>query len=73
MTSRSSETHHVNALVVLHRESRSQESDVLLFVTSIGFDLSCYDIFGTLAAGGRKLCLLSFRLPSELLSLNPKP
>ena len=29
------------------------ESDVLLFVTSMGFDLSCYDIFGTLAAGGR--------------------
>ena len=25
--------------------------DSLLFVTSIGFDLSCYDIFGSLAAG----------------------
>ena len=30
-----------------------RESDVLLFVTSMGFDLSCYDIFGTLAAGGK--------------------
>jgi surfactin family lipopeptide synthetase A len=29
------------------------ESEVLLFVTSMGFDLSCYDIFGILAAGGR--------------------
>ena len=27
--------------------------DVLLFVTSMGFDLSCYDIFGILAAGGK--------------------
>jgi non-ribosomal peptide synthetase component F len=25
--------------------------DSLLFITSIGFDLSCYDIFGSLAAG----------------------
>lgn len=31
------------------------EADVLLFVTSMGFDLSCYDIFGTLAAGARLL------------------
>ena len=28
---------------------------MLLFVTSMGFDLSCYDIFGTLAAGGKIL------------------
>ena len=31
------------------------QSDVLLFVTSMGFDLSCYDIFGTLSAGGKLL------------------
>lgn len=30
---------------------RVTEHDTLLFVTSIGFDLSCYDIFGSLAAG----------------------
>ena len=36
-----------------------RESDVLLFVTSMGFDLSCYDIFGTLAAGGKSLVPLS--------------
>ena len=28
-------------------------TDTLLFVTSIGFDLSVYDIFGVLAAGAR--------------------
>ena len=35
---------------------------MLLFVTSIGFDLSCYDMFGTLAAGGRNLIRSSFAL-----------
>ena len=29
--------------------------DTLLFTTSIGFDLSCYDMFGSLAAGS-KIC-----------------
>lgn len=38
------------------------ESDVLLFVTSMGFDLSCYDIFGTLAAGGKSLVALSLQI-----------
>ncbi|MBI9087939.1 MAG: amino acid adenylation domain-containing protein [Desulfobacterium sp.] len=33
-------------------------SDRLLFITSVGFDLSVYDILGILAAGGR-LCMLT--------------
>lgn len=33
-------------------------SDRLLFITSMGFDLSVYDILGVLAAGGR-LCMLT--------------
>ncbi|MCP4116342.1 MAG: amino acid adenylation domain-containing protein [Desulfobacteraceae bacterium] len=33
-------------------------SDRLLFITSIGFDLSVYDILGVLAAGGR-LCMVT--------------
>ena len=46
----------------------AQESDVLLFVTSIGFDLSCYDMFGTLAAGGRKLVRSSFTLSRGIVN-----
>lgn len=35
----------------VNTEFRVGPKDVLLFVTSIGFDLSCYDVFGVLAAG----------------------
>lgn len=46
--------HHaaVNLVEWVSREFKVDSSDRLLFITSIGFDLSVYDIFGTLAAGG---------------------
>ncbi|WP_198299772.1 non-ribosomal peptide synthetase [Tumebacillus avium] len=47
--------HHsaVNLIEWVNREFAVDEHDVMLFITSMCFDLSVYDIFGILAAGGR--------------------
>ena len=47
--------HHsaVNLISWVNREFQINENDALLFITSMCFDLSVYDIFGTLASGGR--------------------
>ncbi len=47
------------------------EADRLLFVTSLGFDLSVYDIFGLLAAGGsiRVASAAEVREPERLVEL----
>ncbi|MFL6199844.1 MAG: amino acid adenylation domain-containing protein [Thermoanaerobaculia bacterium] len=42
----------VNLIDWVNRTMEVGPDDRLLFVTSLGFDLSVYDIFGTLAAGG---------------------
>jgi len=42
----------VNLIDWVNRTMEMGPEDRLLFVTSLGFDLSVYDIFGTLAAGG---------------------
>ncbi|CAK8988391.1 unnamed protein product [Durusdinium trenchii] len=42
--------------------------DSLLFVTSIGFDLSCYDMFGSLAAGST-IHMARNHLPEKLLKI----
>ncbi|MEA2563442.1 MAG: hypothetical protein QOH06_4946 [Acidobacteriota bacterium] len=42
----------VNLIGWVNRTMEVGPEDRLLFVTSLGFDLSVYDIFGTLAAGG---------------------
>ncbi len=47
-----SHTAVVNTLDWVNRELNVTAKDRLLFVTSLSFDLSVYDIFGTLAAGG---------------------
>ncbi len=46
--------HHaaVNLIEWVNRQFSISKDDRLLFVTSMCFDLSVYDIFGTLAAGG---------------------
>lgn len=46
--------HHsvVNLVQWVNAEFNVSEGDRLLFVTSMGFDLSVYDIFGILAVGG---------------------
>ena len=47
--------HHsaVNLINWVNKEFSINENDSLLFITSMCFDLSVYDMFGTLAAGGR--------------------
>ena len=47
--------HHsaVNLISWVNKEFNVTEKDTLLFITSMCFDLSVYDIFGTLAAGGK--------------------
>ncbi|PKM50197.1 MAG: hypothetical protein CVV02_12585 [Firmicutes bacterium HGW-Firmicutes-7] len=47
--------HHsaINLISWVNREFDVNEKDVLLFITSMCFDLSVYDIFGILAVGGR--------------------
>lgn len=47
--------HHsaVNLISWVNREFEVGEKDTLLFITSMCFDLSVYDIFGMLAAGGK--------------------
>lgn len=42
----------INLIEWLNRRFGIGEQDKLLFTTSLGFDLSVYDIFGILAAGG---------------------
>ncbi|AIS58334.1 non-ribosomal peptide synthetase (plasmid) [Vibrio coralliilyticus] len=42
----------VNLIDWVNRSFNVNKHDVLLFVTSVAFDLSVYDIFGTLSAGG---------------------
>lgn len=42
----------INVIEWVNRTFKVQENDKLLFITSICFDLSVYDIFGMLAAGG---------------------
>lgn len=41
----------INVIEWLNRKYKVSPEDRLLFITSIGFDLSVYDIFGILAAG----------------------
>jgi tyrocidine synthetase-3 len=47
--------HHsaVNLITWVNREFDVSQRDTLLFITSMCFDLSVYDIFGMLAAGGK--------------------
>ncbi|MCX7923160.1 MAG: amino acid adenylation domain-containing protein [Clostridia bacterium] len=47
--------HHsaVNLISWVNKEFNVGEKDTLLFITSMCFDLSVYDIFGMLASGGR--------------------
>ncbi|MEL6929704.1 MAG: amino acid adenylation domain-containing protein, partial [Cyanobacteria bacterium J06600_6] len=42
----------VNTILDINRRFEIRESDRLLALSSLSFDLSVYDIFGTLAAGG---------------------
>ncbi|MES2824652.1 MAG: amino acid adenylation domain-containing protein, partial [Pseudomonadota bacterium] len=46
--------HHaaVNLVSWVNREFAISSSDIMLFITSVSFDLSVYDIFGLLSAGG---------------------
>lgn len=48
----------INILEWINNTFNVQEGDRLLFTTSLGFDLSVYDIFGTLAAGAT-VCIAS--------------
>ena len=61
----------VNTLEWVNRVFRMGPSDRVLFVTSICFDLSVYDIFGLLAAGGSIHVATEdeVRDPGDLLSL----
>lgn len=47
--------HHsaVNLIASINKRFQVTEKDTLLFITSMCFDLSVYDIFGILAAGGK--------------------
>ncbi|MDR3696850.1 amino acid adenylation domain-containing protein [Mucilaginibacter sp.] len=51
--------HHsaVNLVLWVNREFKVGPDDCLLFVTSMCFDLSVYDVFGLLAAGGSILII----------------
>lgn len=46
--------HHsvVNLISWVNREFSVTANDIMLFVTSVSFDLSVYDVFGLLSAGG---------------------
>lgn len=65
--------HHsaVNLISWVNREFSVNEKDTLLFITSMCFDLSVYDIFGTLAAGGKIVIAKREQVqePNELKSL----
>ncbi len=56
----------VNVIEWVNRKFNVNERDRLLLVTSIGFDLSIYDIFGTLAAGA------SIFLPRKRQLIEPR-
>jgi amino acid adenylation domain-containing protein len=56
----------VNTIADLNERFALRESDRVLGVSSLSFDLSVYDIFGTLAAGGALV------LPKPGQSLNPR-
>lgn len=61
----------VNLIEWVNERFHINQSDRLLFVTSICFDLSVYDIFGILAAGGRIVIPEQEQLsqPEELIGL----
>ncbi|HEX3045261.1 MAG TPA: amino acid adenylation domain-containing protein [Bacillota bacterium] len=68
--------HHsaVNLVLWVNREFQVNSQDTLLFITSMCFDLSVYDIFGTLAAGGRVVIARKEQVqnPAELTELLSK-
>ncbi len=61
----------VNLIRWVNRRLGVGPADRLLFVTSLSFDLSVYDIFGTLAAGGtvHVASEAALREPAELVRL----
>lgn len=61
----------VNVLRWVNQTFHVVPGDQLLWVTSLGFDLSVYDIFGILAAGGTIRCTSQADLqdPAELASI----
>lgn len=61
----------VNLISWVNREYRVSGDDALLFITSMCFDLSVYDIFGILAAGGRVVIAGREQVqnPEELMAL----
>ncbi|HLP60306.1 MAG TPA: D-alanine--poly(phosphoribitol) ligase subunit DltA [Candidatus Deferrimicrobium sp.] len=67
------ETHRpvVNVIEWVNRTFNINEKDKLLFVASLGFDLSVYDIFGMLASGGalRTVSTKDLKEPLHLLSI----
>ncbi|MBX9705298.1 MAG: amino acid adenylation domain-containing protein, partial [Gammaproteobacteria bacterium] len=65
--------HHaaVNLVSWVNREFSISASDIMLFITSVSFDLSVYDIFGLLSAGGSIVIAEQFQVhnPELLLEL----
>lgn len=61
----------VNLITWVNKTFNVNVDDVLLFVTPMCFDLSVYDIFGTLASGGRLVIAKKEQVqnPEELKSL----
>ncbi|MEO3778890.1 amino acid adenylation domain-containing protein [Micromonospora sp. B11E3] len=61
----------VNLIECVNRTFGMGPSDRVLFVTSLGFDLSVYDVFGVLAAGGsvRVASAEELRDPARLLAV----
>lgn len=61
----------INLIEWVNKSFNITENDKELFVTSIGFDLSVYDIFGILAAGGtiRLVESVDLREPKRLLDI----
>ncbi|MBW8873678.1 MAG: amino acid adenylation domain-containing protein [Acidobacteria bacterium] len=61
----------VNLIDWINREHRIGPRDRVLFVTSLCFDLSVYDVFGLLAAGGsiRVVSAADVRDPQRLLQI----
>ncbi|HLP59024.1 MAG TPA: condensation domain-containing protein, partial [Candidatus Deferrimicrobium sp.] len=67
------ETHRpvVNVIEWVNQTFTVGAKDKLLFVASLGFDLSVYDIFGILACGGaiRTVCAGDIKEPLKLLAI----
>lgn len=61
----------INLIDWVNKKFRVGNDDQLLFVTSLAFDLSVYDIFGILAAGGviRVVSAKDVRDPSQLAKI----